>query len=167
MRAAHRLDRGPGALAGRAVAVGRQDQAANHFAGRWEATHRPALLHRWTPETALTDSTASTPLRTDELAALADGPTLLLVHGTFSTARGGFGALPAVTGAELVSRYAGRVVAWEHQLAAVGAPLTLDVVTHSRGGLVGRALAERGAELRPTPGRPWPTRRTSRRCWTG
>lgn len=137
-------------------------RAANHFAGRWEAKNRPALVRWYGPDSRLSEPTAAVPLTADDWARLAGGPALMFVHGTFSTARGGFGALPVETLAELHRRYAGRVVAWEHptvsltpsanveQLAAqLGGVtgLTLDVVTHSRGGLVGRALAERGAAL--------------------
>lgn len=137
-------------------------RAANHFAGRWEAKHRPALVRWYDPDTALAAASGSTALSGEDWRRLAEGPALLFVHGTFSTARGGFGALPRETLVELHRRYAGRVVAWEHPSVSVTprdnvqwlaeqlaeAPgLTLDVVTHSRGGLVGRALAERGAEL--------------------
>lgn len=138
-------------------------RAANHFASRWEARHRPPSLRAFGPQQyrSATGSALSGP----ERRRLGDGVTLLFVHGTFSTSYGGFGALPETTMAELYRRYEGRVVAWEHpsvsltpranvswlseQLAAKaeGSRLLLDVVTHSRGGLVGRALAERSAEL--------------------
>lgn len=137
-------------------------RAANHFASRWEARHRPALVRWFGPDNHLEATTTAASLTPEDWARLAGGPTLMLVHGTFSTARGGFGALPAATLQVLHRRYQGRVVAWEHpsvsltprenvrwlgeQLGEVRG-LTLDVVTHSRGGLVGRALAERGAEL--------------------
>ena len=139
-------------------------KVAHHFAARWEAAKRPGLVRWYSPETRLVPSTEAAPLTREDWARLGQGPALMLVHGTFSTARGGFGALPEAVLGELHQRYGGRVVAWEHpsisltpranvewlagQLAGADAPaLTLDVVTHSRGGLVGRALAERGEEL--------------------
>src|SRR5690606_35992629 len=127
----------------------------------WEAEHRPALLGRWGGDAGA--GAPPVPLTEEERAGLGAGPVLLFVHGTFSTAQGGFGALPAATLAELDRRYGGRVVAYQHPsvsvtpsdnvsalgdlLEEVPGPLTLDVVTHSRGGLVGRALAERASEL--------------------
>ena len=73
-----------------------------------------------------------------------------------------FTALPVEVLTELARRYDGRVFALDHftisvtpsdnvqWLAGVLPPtasMTVDVVTHSRGGLVGRALAERAGEL--------------------
>ncbi len=138
-------------------------RAANHFAGVWETKHRPALVRRFGP--AELANAAPSPLTATDWTSAGEGPALLFVHGTFATALGGFGALPPETLAELDRRYGGRLLALEHpsvsltpsdniswlasQLGALtdGRPLTLDVVTHSRGGLVGRALAERGDEL--------------------
>lgn len=138
-------------------------RAANHFAGRWEAEHRPPMLRAF-GSVGRADAAAA-PFGSDDWVRLGEGVALMFVHGTFSTADGGFGALPDTTLAELHRRYGGRVFAFEHpsvsvtpranvrwlaeQLPGDGAPggLTVDVVTHSRGGLVGRALAERGSEL--------------------
>ncbi|HSP59931.1 MAG TPA: alpha/beta hydrolase [Ornithinimicrobium sp.] len=137
-------------------------RAANTFASRWEARNRPALVRWYGPDTALLASTESTPLTREDWRSLRDRPVLLLVHGTFSSARGGFGAMPVETLSALHGRYQGRVLAWEHPSVSLtprenvgwlagelreARGLTLDVVTHSRGGLVGRALAERGREL--------------------
>jgi hypothetical protein len=92
-----------------------------------------------------------------QLTALSGKPTLLLVHGTFSTAVSGFAGLthdPALL-AELSHRYEGRVLVFDHPTISVDpvanaqwlldripddVDLVLDVVTHSRGGLVARAL---------------------------
>ena len=90
---------------------------------------------------------------------LAEGPVLLFVHGTFSRVRSGFAALgddPAWL-ADAHRRYQGRVLAFDHPTLSAGPAanaawfagclpggqrLTLDVLTHSRGGLVGRCLPE-------------------------
>ena len=89
-------------------------------------------------------------------ATLREGRALLLVHGTFSTAHGGFGSLPKETMAALHAAYDGRVAAFEHHSISVtpkenadllaglvpdGTALEVDLVTHSRGGLVGREIA--------------------------
>lgn len=134
-------------------------RAANHFAGAWEARHRPALVRPFGPVDYRSASASA--LAEQDWPALGEGVALLFVHGTFSTAHGGFSTLPEETMTELHRRYGGRVIALEHPSVSVtpranvawlaehldGPPLTVDVVTHSRGGLVGRALAERGAEL--------------------
>jgi pimeloyl-ACP methyl ester carboxylesterase len=87
---------------------------------------------------------------------------LLLVHGTFSRSHSGFGALPAGTFEDLYSQYDKRVIALDHytlshtpqqnvewllQQIPDGTELELDIVCHSRGGLVSRTLAERQSEL--------------------
>jgi hypothetical protein len=104
----------------------------------------------------------------DDLAAvswdeLSKGRALLLIHGTFSTAYSGFGFV-SETAAALMALYGGRVFAFEHpslhqspidnvrQLFASLPPnvdLELDIVTHSRGGLIGRELTERASQYEP------------------
>jgi hypothetical protein len=95
---------------------------------------------------------------TPDLAALAGRPTLLLVHGTFSTCASGFGGLLKDEAflAEMRSRYESGVLVFDHPSVHVDptanarwlleqlppdTDLVLDVVAHSRGGLVSRALA--------------------------
>ncbi|NEW42028.1 alpha/beta hydrolase [Nocardia cyriacigeorgica] len=98
-------------------------------------------------------------LSNDALARMGTGRALLLLHGTFSSTHGAFGELPAATMRELHAAYEGRVVAFDHptvsrtpvdnirwlsdHLRERGARLDVDVVCHSRGGLVGRVLTER------------------------
>lgn len=87
---------------------------------------------------------------------IAGGRTLLLLHGTFSTAEAAFAALPQDTVERLRQHYAGRIIAFNHpslhhapaenvasmlrDLRDLPGMLDLDLVTHSRGGLVGREL---------------------------
>lgn len=101
------------------------------------------------------------PLKDTDWAALqrADGRTLLFIHGTTSTTSGAFGALndfPDVA-RSLYAKYDGRVIGFSHHtltksvadnvvdfysaLPAEGS-LTFDVICHSRGGLIARALKE-------------------------
>ncbi len=95
-------------------------------------------------------------------ALAAAGRVLLLVHGTASTAAGAFGALPDDSTARLVQRYGGRVVALEHPTISVSPidnvawlaerlgteRVAVDVLAHSRGGLVSRLLAEQPERTR-------------------
>jgi len=129
--------------------------------GWWEERNRPHALQLLTPETLATVPSAGG-VPTSRLAELADKPFLVLVHGTFSTIRSGFHGIgqPAPGGpdlAELVARYEGRVLGFDHQTLSVDPatnadwflrrlptdrPVTLDLLTHSRGGLVGRRIAD-------------------------
>jgi hypothetical protein len=121
------------------------------FAGRWEERHRPHVLRRFA-------SGDREPLTGSDFPRLAAGPALLLVHGTFSTSGAAFGGLPDATLEALGQRYDGRVFAFDHPTLHVDpyenvrwflehmpsdAALDLDVICHSRGGLVARCLAER------------------------
>jgi hypothetical protein len=132
-----------------------------HFVGRWEEKKRPYALRSFSPQDYQgAPAVLHTP---DTLAALAaKGPVLMFVHGTFSTSNAGFGALPSQTLDSLHQRYGDRVIAFDHpsvsvdpeanvrwllgQLPAGG--MDLDIVCHSRGGLVARVLAE----TPPAPG---------------
>jgi hypothetical protein len=132
-----------------------------HFVGRWEEKKRPYALRSFSPQDYQgAPAVLHTP---DTIAALAaKGPVLMFVHGTFSTSNAGFGALPSQTLDSLHQRYGDRVIAFDHpsvsvdpeanvrwllgQLPAGG--MDLDIVCHSRGGLVARVLAE----TPPAPG---------------
>jgi hypothetical protein len=126
------------------------------YVERWEATHRPYRLRTFTPDDYASPDGASV-----SGATLAEGRALLMVHGTFSRAHSAFGAFPRDVVSRLHERYGGRVFAFDHftlshdpeqnvrwlldQLPA-GATLDVDIVCHSRGGLVSRVLAERHAD---------------------
>ncbi len=126
------------------------------FAERWETVKRPYGLRSFTPQDFR--SAEGTPLTTNDLAAMAGaGRALLFIHGTFSNAHEAFMRLPDTRFAALHQRYGGRVFAFNH-FSMSHDPQTnvrwlldrlppgrfeLDIVCHSRGGLVARALAER------------------------
>ncbi|MEP7764213.1 hypothetical protein [Sanguibacter sp. 25GB23B1] len=125
-----------------------------HFARAWETRQRPYTLRPFRPEGFRVPSLG--PLTGPEWEHLGTGPALLFVHGTISTSHGGFGSLPIETMTELYRRYHGRVFAFDHftlshspeenvaELAARmpdGMSVEVDVVSHSRGGLVSRVLA--------------------------
>lgn len=130
-------------------------ELATHFAEAWEQKHRPYGLHML--GSGDLDREDGTPTH-DDWRDLTCGRALLLVHGTFSTTGSGFGGLAAGTAlADLRQRYGNRVFGFNHftmsrspvenvrwfagQVPA-GVSLELDVICHSRGGLVSRVLAE-------------------------
>jgi hypothetical protein len=127
------------------------------FAEHWEQKKRPYGLRDFAPANfrdpngpALTEA---------DWQKIAGGRGLLFIHGTFSTAHGAFNQIPDDVFAELHRRYGGRVLAFNHfslshspkrniewLLAHIPAgAFELDVVCHSRGGLVARTLAEHPA----------------------
>ncbi len=129
------------------------------FVSRWEQAKRGYALRSFTPDDYATEG--GTPLGGADWRALAGGRALLFVHGTFSRAHSAFGQLPRDDVVELHQRYGGRVFAFDHPtashtpdenvrhlLAAVpaGMQLDVDIVCHSRGGLVSRDLVERHAD---------------------
>jgi hypothetical protein len=132
-------------------------RAGSAFAAGWEAEHRPYRVRTFTPEGYTRPSEGE--LDGDDWARLAGGRALLFVHGTFATSHGAFGELPGQLMTELHHRYDGRVFAVDtptlsegpgRNAAALldripsGLALDLDVVCHSRGGLVTRELAAQG-----------------------
>jgi pimeloyl-ACP methyl ester carboxylesterase len=126
------------------------------LAGKWEDKHRPYRARTFTAAD-YTDGTG-TEVDGEGLRRLGGGRALLLVHGTFSRANAGFGRLPPEFVERLATHYENRVFALDHptlsqtpvqnvdwllsRLPADG-KLDVDVICHSRGGLVARALAER------------------------
>ncbi|MBU9943470.1 MAG: alpha/beta hydrolase [Dermatophilaceae bacterium] len=129
-----------------------------HFVARWEAIHRRPRVRALTSGT-LGDDTV------DDLSAdgwqLLDGRRiLLLIHGTFSRTPGGFGVFWSAL--DTLAPHYDAILAFDHPSVSVspsaniawlasslprGIRVEADVITHSRGGLVGRALAERGDDL--------------------
>lgn len=132
-------------------------KVGDHFVSRWEAHHRLNRV-RWM-SVADYDRPTEASFGPADWERLGQGRGLLFVHGTFSTAHGAFGALPLSAMQALHEVYDGRVAAFDHHsvsaspadnvslfasLLAPGIDLDLDLVTHSRGGLVGRELATLG-----------------------
>lgn len=135
-------------------------RVGEHFAHAWEERHRPYRFRSFTPQDYVDPD--GSPLAPADWERMGQGRALLFLHGTFSRAHTGFGQLPASTLADLHRRYRGRVLAFDHftlsedpgrnvdrfvdELPAQ-ARLKLDVVCHSRGGLVARTLAERQSAI--------------------
>jgi hypothetical protein len=132
-------------------------KAASEIAEHWESRNRAYGLRDFTPANFTTPS--GKPLDASDLNALSKNRALLFVHGTFSTAHGAFGEIPSELMGALHQRYEGRVFAFNHyslahdpvknadwlvtelQRLALATRLTVDIICHSRGGLVARTLA--------------------------
>lgn len=123
------------------------------FAGRWEQARRKPRLRSFTAGDH--GSIDATKVEGRAWSHLAQGPSALFVHGTFSLTHTGFGTLPAGVVEELHRIYNGRVIAFDHpslslepidnarwllQQVPAECPLEVDIVAHSRGGLVARSL---------------------------
>ncbi|HYR28238.1 MAG TPA: alpha/beta hydrolase, partial [Thermoanaerobaculia bacterium] len=122
----------------------------------WEEKHRAYHVRSFRPG----DYRRPDPreLTKAEWDALRKGRSLLFVHGTFSTSHGAFGDLEPTTFTQLFAMYQGRVIAFDHHTMShtpeqnvqvllermpAGSPIDVDIICHSRGGLVARELAER------------------------
>ncbi len=125
------------------------------FAEHWEQKNRPYGLRDFSPVNFR--DPAGPAIAGDDWTRLMGGPALLFIHGTFSTAHSAFSQITDAAFAELHRRYCGRVFAFNHfslshdprrniewLLAQVpaGQSLEVDIVCHSRGGLVARTLAQ-------------------------
>jgi hypothetical protein len=130
------------------------------FARKWEAKNRPMFTRTYGPDDYQVNQPDFARLGDADWRRLAQGRALLFVHGTFSTCGAFSGLSPAVM-AELSRRYGGRTFAFNHPsltadprenaidfLAQVpdSLQLEIDIVCHSRGGLVSRQIALLGAQ---------------------
>jgi pimeloyl-ACP methyl ester carboxylesterase len=130
------------------------------LAARWEARKRPYRVRTFTLDDYQSGEARS--LSNDDWRALGGGRCLLFVHGTFSQTHTGFGGLPSQVVTELHKMYGGRVFAFDHFTLSDdpmtnvvwlinqipdGTKLEVDIICHSRGGLVSRVLAESQARL--------------------
>jgi hypothetical protein len=135
-------------------------KVGDYFAGRWEAQKRPYRFRTFTADDH--SSSEGRPLDASDWTSLGKGRALLMVHGTLSRAHTAFGALPAAFVKALHDAYDGRVFAFDHFTLSHDpnenvrwfvdhlpekARLELDIICHSRGGLVSRVLAEKQGEL--------------------
>ena len=133
---------------------------ADDVAGWWEERNRPYRARTFAPDSYTRDDGPL--VEGDQWRTFSEGPALLILHGTFSRAHTGFDGIPPADLATLHQRYGGRVFAFDHFTLAhdpvknveelvsrlpADATLELDILSHSRGGLVGRVLAERQSEL--------------------
>ncbi len=147
-------------------------QIAGRLASRvirdWEGGKRPPRVRPVTPDNYTTGFAGQ--MTAGDWSRLAGGRALLWVHGTFSQTESGFGAMPRDTMAGLHAAYEGRMFGYDHPtvgfspnenvdtlLAICRAglrslpvdALDLDIVCHSRGGLVSRLLTEQATAGQP------------------
>jgi pimeloyl-ACP methyl ester carboxylesterase len=136
------------------------ERVGDYFVSRWEKKKRPYRFRSFLPESYSSPDVPD--LGPDDWARLSSGRALLMVHGTNSRTHVAFSALPLETVRTLHERYQGRVFAFDHLTLSEdprqnvqwffenvpdGTRLDVDVVCHSRGGLVARTLAERESEF--------------------
>jgi hypothetical protein len=138
-------------------------KVGDYFAARWEQKNRRNLVRWFDPADYQRADVAA--FAAPDWTRVEGGTALLFIHGTTAQSNTAFDQLPAATLMELGRRYGGRVFALDHftisvtphenirwlaeELSVLGgeAPLSLDIVSHSRGGLVGRVLAERPGDV--------------------
>lgn len=134
-------------------------------AERVEGRLRQPLVWRPTPENYRQAPDPNQPFTDWE--SLKGGPVLLIVHGIFSSVQGMLARLPRAAMDDWHARYGGRVIAYNHPTVSVSpeenarvliqqmkaglgdSVAVVDIVCHSRGGIVSRALAEHGDLLVP------------------
>ena len=127
---------------------------ARVLADKYEKSSRPYRLRTFAPGETRTPGAGNL---ADRGWDGIDGRSLLLVHGTFATSHGTFSGLPDDLIGQLWHAYDGRVLAFDHpslsvtpqqnaaELLSMIPPdrrLDVDIVSHSRGGLVARAIAD-------------------------
>lgn len=139
--------------------------------GAWERKNRPHQLGEIRRSTLSAGSAAVHPIGPEWFRNRTAGRYLLLVHGTFSSTDGGFSALLNRSGFfdQMADRY-DAVLCFDHPTISVSPERNatellrylpsdrsteLDIVCHSRGGLVSRQLF--GAENATGAGVPVPT----------
>lgn len=130
--------------------IGRQ--VGEPLVRRWEAKNRPYGIRWYSPS----DFRSRGGRAVADWADLDGKRSLLFIHGTFSTSPGGFGGIPPELMARLDERYGKRIFAFDHPSLSEdpvdnvrwfleqipdGIHLELDIIAHSRGGLVARVLA--------------------------
>lgn len=130
----------------------------DRFAGNWEAKNRPYRLRTVTPDNYAVADAASLTTGDPEWERLTAGRALLFVHGTFSSTHSGFAGLSKADVEGLSAAYQHRLFGFDHftlshspdrnarelaSLLPTGRTFDVDIVCHSRGGLVTREIVER------------------------
>jgi hypothetical protein len=130
------------------------------FAHRLEQRRSPYRLRTFTPDDYGLEAAGA--IDAGAWPRLTEGRALLFVHGTFSRTHLAFGQLPRDYVAALHRLYDGHLFAFDHftlshdpaenvrwflSQVPEGTDLRLDIVSHSRGGLVSRLLSEKQGEF--------------------
>jgi len=129
--------------------------AANYFVSRWENSKRPYRFRGFTPANYQQSDVDA--LDASDWEKLGSGRALLMIHGTNSRTHIAFHALPQSCVHEFHNAYEGRVFAFDHLTLSEDPAkniawffsnlpddiqLDVDIICHSRGGLVARLLSE-------------------------
>jgi len=142
---------------GRAV-TGIAGDAVYAAAKLWEDHYRAAQGFHWGGTTTQLLATTPTALSADMWGTLKGASSLLFIHGTISSTVGGYLGLeqfPTQAG-QLYGNYGNRVIGFNHHTLTKSVPQNavdflsgmppgdyqFDVISHSRGGLLARALKE-------------------------
>jgi tetratricopeptide (TPR) repeat protein len=132
--------------------------AVNGTVGLWERSHRPAQARLFRTVDA---GTSGAPMSAANWQQISSGRSLLFLHGTLGQAHTSFAGFDRDLLDALMSRYEGRVWAFDHHTlsdspqtnaadlleligAYSGAALDVDIVGYDRGGLVARELSRGG-----------------------
>lgn len=136
------------------------EHLAAKYGERLELEKTPYRIRTFRADNYTTD--AATEIDSAAWQSLGTGRALLMIHGTNSRTHTAFGGLPRAFVDAMHTLYGGRVFAFDHPtlthtprqnietlLEAMpdGMSLDVDIICHSRGGLVSRVLAEKQAEL--------------------
>lgn len=128
---------------------------ATQIAEKMEREKHPYGVRTMTPENY--GDPAPPMMSSGDWQRLQAGRALFWVHGTFSSADGAFNALPKREMKLLDAMYGSRMFAFNHytlshspkrnieelmKLVPAGVELDVDIICHSRGGLVARTLAD-------------------------
>jgi hypothetical protein len=129
-----------------------------HYLARWEKKNRPNRLRSFGPDVYARADAVAEP----DWDRIAGGPALLFIHGTASQCHSGFQSIPLDLMHSLHTRYGERVFAYDHHTLSMSPkenaawlaahlperlPPTVDIVAHSRGGLVARTIFDHGADF--------------------
>ena len=136
--------------------------AGNYFVSKYEQSRMGHRLRSFTADNYRNPEVDD--MDHEGVRRLSSGKALLFIHGTASRTHKAFALLPEDFVSELNSHYEGRVFAFDHPTLSVSPaanvewladtlksiqptrPLEVDIVAHSRGGLVGRVICECAAE---------------------
>lgn len=137
---------------------------SDFFVDEWEKRKHPHRVRTFTVDDKATDGRD---LAGADLDFFRSGRALLLIHGTGSSTAGGLGSMDAGVLQQLHDAYEGRVFAFDHPTlgtaprvnaewllqALTGEGWNIDIISHSRGGLVARYLIEQTSALGVAPGK--------------
>ncbi len=133
----------------------------NTFAEKWESSHHPYRLRTVSADDYASPDAPTLTKDDPTWQRLGAGRALLFIHGTFSSTHSAFAGLSRDDVQQLSDAYGGRLFAFDHftlahspsrnvnelvTLLPDSIPLDVDIICHSRGGLVSREIVEHHVE---------------------